>query len=215
MTKKTLLSRCNIKKKDVFVIHNGVNLPDINRFSSNKSNEILTVANLSPRKGYIEYLDIISQVVKLVPDLKFIFLGRDDMNGLVQRKIIEYELSDFVSYEGFHSDLKEFYKRAKLFVLPSLWGEGCPTSILEALSYSLPVVAYNIDGIPELINNGNDGVLLELGDTNVSYEIADLLKSPDKLSLMGQRGREKIKHKFRIESSVRAHNVVLNKVLMN
>ena len=87
-------------------------------------------------------------------------------------------------------------------MLPSLWGEGCPTSILEALSYSIPVVANNIDGTPELINDGDDGILLEVGDVNGFKEIVKLLNNYENLSAMGERGRNKIKVKFTIESCV-------------
>ena len=212
---KTLLDNCKIKKNNIYVIYNGIHFPlDINHKSKTPV-EILTIANLNKRKGYIEYLKNISKIVKLAPDLKFIFVGQDYMNGLVQQKIIEYKLEEYVSYEGPHSEIKNYYERATLFVLPSLWGEGCPTSILEALSYSIPVVAYNIDGIPELINNGDDGILLNLGDKGGFIEIVKLLNSSEDLITMGKRGRNKIKKKFTIESCVDNHNTVINDILEN
>ena len=214
VTKNTLLNSCNIKKNDVYVIYNGVNLPlNIDSFSE-KPIEILTVANLNKRKGHIEYLKIISKIVDLIPNLKFIFVGRDDMNGVVQKKIIEYGLDKHVYYEGFHSDVSGFYKRASLFVLPSLWGEGCPTSILEALSYSVPVIAHNIDGIPELINQGDDGLLLEVNDANGFKKIVKLLNNSGNLSVMGQRGRNKIKREFTIKSCVDNHYSVISEILV-
>jgi glycosyltransferase involved in cell wall biosynthesis len=215
VTKTTLLNRCKINKNDIYVIYNGVKFPSNIGSFSERPIEILTVANLNKRKGYIEYLKKISKIIDLVPNIKFVFVGRDDMNGLVQKKIIEYGLNQYVSYEGFHSDLSKYYKRARLFVLPSLWGEGCPTSILEALSYSVPVVAYNIDGIPELINNNQDGLLLDIDDDNGFEKIVKLLNSHNNLSLMGERGRKKIKREFTIESCVINHKTAVNKVLSN
>jgi len=215
VTKDTLVNRCNIKNDDIYVIYNGVNLPSTIEPFSERPVEILTVANLNKRKGYVEYLKNISKIIKLVPNVKFVFVGRDDMNGLVQKKIVEYKLDKYVSYEGFQSDVKSYYERSKLFVLPSLWGEGCPTVILEALSFSVPVVAYNIDGIAELINNDDDGVLLELDDDNGFKKIVRLLNNYDNLSVMGERGRSKIKSEFTIESCTNKHNVVVNKILAN
>ncbi len=215
VTKNTLFSRCNIKKDEVHVVYNGVNYPENIKPSSKRHLEILTVANLNRRKGYIEYLKNISKIVKLVPNLKFVFVGRDDMNGLVQKKISEFGLDKYIEYEGFQSDVTVYYERASLFVLPSLWGEGCPTSILEALSYSIPVVANNIDGIPELINNGNDGLLLDANNVNGFKEIVKLLNNLDDLSVMGKRGRDKIKNQFTIESCVNNHNNVIYKILLN
>ena len=94
-----------------------------------------------------------------------------------------------------------------------MWGEGCPTTILEALSYGVPVVAHNIDGIPELINHGDDGLLLELNDANGFKEIVRLLNHYDNLSLMGERGRNKIKSEFTIRSCVDNHYNVINEIL--
>ena len=98
-------------------------------------------------------------------------------------------------------------------MLPSLWGEGCPTSILEALSYSVPVVANNIDGIPELITDGYDGFLLEINDFENFKEIIKLLNNYEILSEMGERGRNKIKKNFTIDSCVKNHNVVMMEIL--
>ena len=106
-----------------------------------------------------------------------------------------------------------FYNRAKLFVLPSLWGEGCPTVILEALSYSIPVLAYNIDGIPELINNNSDGLLMDIEGDREFNEIVNLLNNNDSLSAMGKLGRTKIECKFTIESCTNNHNATINKIL--
>lgn len=209
----TLISRCGIKNSKIHVIYNGITLPsNINSFPEGEI-EVLTVANLNKRKGYLEYLIIISKIVELLPNIKFVFVGRDEMDGEVQKKITKYGLENYVSYKGFQSDVTDCFERASLFVLPSLWGEGCPTSILEAFSYSIPVVAYNIDGIPELVKSGDDGLLLELGDDNGYKKIVEILKSNEILSIMGERGRDKIKNNFTIDSCVRNHKTVINKVL--
>ena len=86
-TKDTLLRNCNIKKNDIYVIYNGINFPSNVNSIPRLPIEILTVANINKRKGHIEYLKNISKIVELVPNLKFIFVGRDDMNGLLQKKI--------------------------------------------------------------------------------------------------------------------------------
>jgi len=215
VTKDTLVSRCNISNNNVYVIYNGVNLPSDIKPYSERPMEILTVANLNKRKGYINYLENISKIVSLTSNikLKFIFIGRDDMNGAVQKKIVDLDLSEYVSYEGFQSNVDRYYNRAKLFVLPSLWGEGCPTVILEALSYSIPVLAYNIDGIPELINNNSDGLLMDIEGDREFNEIVNLLNNNDSLSAMGKLGRTKIECKFTIESCTNNHNATINKIL--
>ena len=73
--------------------------------------------------------------------------------------------------------------------------------------------SYNIDGIPELVKSGDDGLLLELGDDNGYKKIVEILKSNEILSIMGERGRDKIKNNFTIDSCVKNHKTVINKVL--
>ena len=121
---------------------------------------VLTVANINPRKGYLEYLAAIKLVHNAIPDAQFIFVGRDDMDGQIQKAISAAGMSGFINFEGFQSDVSHYFRNARVCVLPSLWGEGCPTSLLESMAWGVPVVANRIDGVPELISDGIDGFLL-------------------------------------------------------
>ena len=155
---KTLIDRCSIPAKKVCVIHNGLTEIPTNFLPlAERPLNVLTVANFNPRKGYLEYLSAIKYVHNILPDAQFIFVGRDDMNGQIQKAIIAAGMTGYVSCEGFQTDLSHYFRNARLFVLPSLWGEGCPTSLLESMAWGIPVVANGVDGVPELISDGVDG----------------------------------------------------------
>lgn len=207
ITRKTLVCRCRIPESKIFVIYNGLeSLPEEIVPLNERPLEVLTVANLNPRKGHCEFLQIIRSVVKELPKVRFIFVGRDDMNGKVQRAIEEHGLFDFVRCEGFKADVSPWFRQARLFVLPSLWGEGCPTSILEAFSYGLPVIAYSADGIPELVADKEDGLLVKPGHLKeFENAIKKLLTSVLFAESMGLKGRKKVKNSFLIEQCATQH----------
>ena len=213
---ETLIKKCNIPSHKVSVIYNGIELPipaEIPTFSERPMN-VVTVAHLNQRKGHLQYLDVILRVIRTVPEAKFYFVGRDDMDGKVQQAIIDKKLSNNVFYLGFKDNIDELLRNARAFVLPSQWDEGCPTSILEAMSQYVPVIAYEIDGIPELIEEGSDGFLIELNNREeMASRIVFLLKNPEKACTMGKNGYAKIKNNFSLDAMVDLHNLTIIKIL--
>ncbi len=204
IAKKTLLKlgiKTNIK-----VIYNG--LSGINTsIKSKTNNQVICIANLSNRKGHIEFLKVIKLVIKKITNTKFIFIGRDELNGEFQKAINSNNLDKNVIYLGFQEDISKFLSSSDLFVLPSLYGEGCPTSILEAFSYKLPIIAHNIDGIPELVKNNIEGLLYDVGDNkNMANGIIDLLTNSKKAVQMGEAGFYKLQHKFSLQNMLSQHN---------
>jgi len=215
VAKQTLASRCGVHSEQTFVIYNGLtSLPNDLTQLGNRSMYVLTVANLNPRKGHREYLRVVRQVLNEVPGAKFVFVGRDDMNGKVQQAIKEACLSENVYFAGFQHDVSDWFRRARVMVLPSLWGEGCPTSILEGFSFGLPVVSYDIDGIPELIENGVDGVLVSSDRSNeLASAIVRILQNSALAESMGMIGRAKVTDRFTVARCADEHARVFRKVL--
>jgi glycosyltransferase involved in cell wall biosynthesis len=210
--KTTLIQRCGIAEGRIFVIYNGVeSLPEHLPPFDARLLEVLTVANLNPRKGHCEYLRVIKMVIRRVPNARFVFVGRDDMDGAVQQAIKESGLDNHVSYEGFQSDVTPWLRRARLFVLPSLWGEGCPTSILEAFSFAVPVISHATDGVPELVEENNDGFLFRVGNMKMVDRIVELLLNPVLAESMGRRGRAKVADRFVLAACVDRHEAAFEK----
>lgn len=204
---ETLIQRCKVPACRVQVIYNGVaELPKDVPPLEIRPPEVLTVANISPRKGHCEYLRAVRLVLNAVPEARFVFVGRDDMNGEIELAVEEAGLSHAVSCEGFQADVSVYFRSAKVSVLPSLWGEGCPTSLLESFSWGVPVVAYDVDGVAELIEDGVDGFLVSTGDSELLAERIITLLSDVKLSKhYGQAGKKKIFEKFSLSQCVTRH----------
>lgn len=204
---KTLVERCGISPNKIRVIYNGLaevpaNIPSL----VGRPLHVLTVANLSPRKGYLEYLVAIEMVLREIPDTHFIFVGRDDMDGKVQSVIVERGLSERISYVGFQQDVSPWMRAARVLVVPSLWNEGCPTAVLEAMSHGVPVVGYALDGLPELVRHDQDGMLVPIADTkSLAMAIIKLLKETEVANKMAASSLTRSHAEFLLDSCVAKH----------
>ena len=206
-SKSAKLRLNKLVNRNVTLIYNGISKINTDSPIKSKNKNVLTIANLSERKGYEDYLRAINFVVKKIPESQFIFLGKDKMNGKIQKLIIDNKLEKNVKYLGFQENIGKFLQNSEVFVLPSLYGEGCPTSILEAFAFSVPVVAYRIDGIPELISDKKDGLLFKPGDNKgLADGIITLLSEPKRSKEMGVSGHQKVKKGFLLSDMVKNHN---------
>ena len=207
----TLVERCGISADKIKVIYNGLaEMPTNILPLVERPLNVLTVANLNPRKGYLEYLLAIEIVLQEIPDVHFTFVGRDDMNGKVQSAIRERNLSESVSYVGFQEDVSSWMSVARLLVVPSLWGEGCPTAVLEAMSHGVPAVGYALDGLPELVRHGQDGLLVPVADTKFfAMAIIKLLREPEVANKMSASSLARSEAEFQLKSCVMKHRDAL------
>lgn len=176
----TLTQKCRVTPEKIQIIHNGIAEISKNVIPiGDRPVNVLTVANLTSSKGHIDYLLAIEIVLEKIPDAKFFFIGRDDMEGVVQSKIAERHLSPSVIYLGFQRDISSWLSLARLVVLPSV-REGFPTSVLEAMAHGVPVIGYKVGGLPELIRHGYEGLLVPVADKNaLATSIIDLLENTE------------------------------------
>ncbi len=94
------------------------------------------------------------------------------------------------------AELSRLYARASLFVMPSLF-EPFGQVFLEAMEHALPCVGSDRGAIPEIIVNGTTGLIAPAGDPRALAErIIDLLRRPDTMRLMGERGRARVRERF-------------------
>lgn len=212
--KNTLVTSCDIPEEKIIYIYNGIDIKR-KKTNQNKNNKklVLTLSNFAPRKGMIEYLNIIEKVVKINQKLIFILAGRDDMNGMVQKIIKAKRLEKFIQTPGFVNNTNEMLKKADLVVLPSLLPEGCPTSILEAMSFGKPVIGYNINGLNELVVNNETGLLVPLNDQEaMALSILELLSSPNLIEKFVKNSYNRVIEKFTLKKMLTKHRNFLNNI---
>lgn len=167
---------------------------------------IVVIANITSYKGHFEFLRVIARVREQVPDVKVAFVGRNEAGAALHEAIEHFGLRDTVQVLGFDPDPQVILARARVFALPSLVIEGCPTAILEAMAHSLPVVAYRIGGIPELVAHERTGLLPESGDESAfANGLVRLLADPALARSFGAAGRDCVRLEFTLERCGQQH----------
>jgi glycosyltransferase involved in cell wall biosynthesis len=150
------------------IIHNGID-PEIFRPDENGIPgpdgriRIITVARLIERKGLDVLLEAVSRIRH--PDISLRIIGTGQIESKLRELARELKIDGKVEFHGYRnqSDLCKLYNDADLFVLPSM-AESFGMVILEAMSCGLPVVATRVGGIPEVVTNGENGLLVQPGD---------------------------------------------------
>ncbi len=161
---------------------------------------VLFLGRLSKEKGAFDLIKAARMVAGRVPDAQFRVCGPGDIEACkrICQSSALVETFEFPGWVQEAEKLREL-RRAWVFVLPS-YNEGLPVSILEAMAAGLPVVATAVGGIPELVKNGSNGLLVSPGNIEQLAEaLTRLLTQPGLRARMGQINRRKIIQRYDVE----------------
>jgi glycosyltransferase involved in cell wall biosynthesis len=156
-------------KKKIVIMNNIIERSKFKRlYSQNKSIvRFLFLGNIGERKGIFDLLDIIrEQKNYLLGNFILNIGGNGEILKLIEY-IKEYSLQNLVVFNGWVTGekKKELLAHSDVYILPS-YNEGLPVSILEAMDYGMPVISTNVGGIPEIVSNEKNGLLVTPGDKN-------------------------------------------------
>lgn len=139
---------------------------------------VAMVSNLRVMKGHADVIRAIPQIVERLPHILFLFAGRDDSNGAIEEMARETGAAIHIRFLGYCPEPAEILAISDMFLLPSHW-EGCPAALLEAMAMGLPCIATKAGGIPEIITNGKNGVLIPPAEPSAIAEaILHLAEKP-------------------------------------
>lgn len=196
--------------ENVIVVPNIVDSPIIQekKYHDDKVH-ILYLGLITKAKGIYDLLDVINEH-KVEFDGKItLHIGGNGETGKLQEIIAQKALSSIVKFEGWVGGKKkiELLNNADIFILPS-YTEGLPISILEAMSYKLPVISTPVGGIPEVIEDGKNGILFTPGDKEALYQAIDKLHT-DKIQRksMGELSYSKVQSYFPDNVSEKLENI--------
>ncbi len=160
---------------------------------------VLFMGRIGKRKGIYDLLKVIPRVVSGFKDVKFILAGDGDLEQ-VREIVRDSEMENHVEIPGWvkGKDKIAVFQEAEMFILPS-YNEGIPVSVLEAMAAALPVISTTIGGIPDAVDDGVTGFLIEPGDlTAMEEKILKLLGNPALRREMGALGLKKIQETFSV-----------------
>ena len=161
-----------------------------------------TVGRLSPQKATEDFIEAAALLRRRFPDAQFLIVGEGERRAELERLVVARGLSASVRFTGYRQDVPRLLAAMDVFVLSSLY-EGMPFSILEAMAAARPVVATRVDGVPEVVAEGETGVLVPPREPEqLADAIGFLLVHPDRAREMGRRGRERVRAHFSWERMV-------------
>ena len=143
---------------------------------------MLFLGLLSPQKGVFDLLEVCFKYkTELENKVELHIGGNGDSKKLIE-EIENKGLNKFVFYEGWVSgDVKQrLLNSSDIFILPS-YTEGLPISLLEAMSYKLPIISTPVGGIPEIVKDGENGLLIEPGDYEAMYNAINIILNNNEL----------------------------------
>lgn len=160
---------------------------------------MLYLGAINSNKGIFELIESLSRLKILHPSLKLDIGGSGEVERM-KKMITQLQLEDNVVFHGWVDSKKktELLESATVFVLNSK-NEGLPMSILEAMSYAIPIISTNVGGIPSLISNQVEGILIPSRDSkSLEDAITQLLSSESMRSKMGKSAYTRVKSEFDI-----------------
>ena len=160
------------------------------------------VAALVPHKGQRHLIEAAALVLRQVPDARFVIAGEGELRAQLERQIKDRHLEKHVFLAGFRPDILSIHKAFDVFVMSSIT-EGLGTSLLDAMACGKPIVATTAGGMPEVVVDGETGLLVPPRDDEaLAAAIVRLLKDERLRQSMGAAGDRRVRERFSSERMV-------------
>ncbi|NIM91388.1 MAG: glycosyltransferase [Candidatus Aminicenantes bacterium] len=193
-------------------IYNGIDIDDFNEKEGNYTKKALglkdnnmvigSVANFFPNKGLHYLIKGISELAKRHPNLVLFLVGDGPLRNELIAETKELNITDKVFFLGHVNNIPQVLKLFDIFVLPSL-KEGFPWAILEAMAAKKAIVATEVGGVPEMIKDGESGVLVKPGDIDSLVKKTRALLIDSRLrEKLGEAAQKRVAQKFTLKKMI-------------
>ena len=194
-----------------YIAYNGILIKTIDDFPAKKF-DLICVASFEHVKNHILLLKAIEKCLEQNPRLTLICVGEGSLLNECKDYVLKHGMEDNVFFAGQIEDVSRYYLCSRCFVLSSL-REGNPISILEAMSFGLPVIAPRVGGIPDIITDGTNGFLFE---KNNYIDLVRLIKYfMNNAKTFDNIGKSNIGYvqKYSIENTARRYLIIFNEII--
>ncbi|MDU4892489.1 MAG: glycosyltransferase [Clostridium sp.] len=213
--------------KSTLVMSNAIDVEEIDKYKSNKREEIIAqynipkgktilgfIGRLDEQKGILPFLDEAKNYSKQLDDCRILMVGDGSQEDIIKEKVKKLDLQDLFIFTGFQDNTYDYYSIIDVFFLPSKY-EGLPMVILEAMAFRKAVVSMNVGSISEVIND-NTGCLIESGDYEGFLKSLTEVKDNKKLIVnYGEKAYEHIRDNYHISKYVEVLEKEYGKLLMS
>lgn len=192
-----------VDKDKIEVIYNAILIPD--NFEKNlDTKRILFLGRFGKRKGIYDLIKVLEKLCVKYPDLT-LYAGGDGEIEKVRQIVNEKKLGNNIKILGWVNgeEKEKLLKESSFYILPS-YNEGMPMSVIEGMAYKNVTVSTNVGGIPKVITNMQNGILINPGDTESLYRYLDELLQDKELRIkLSENARKTTEEKFNIKNNIK------------
>jgi glycosyltransferase involved in cell wall biosynthesis len=222
-TKEELMKYERIPDSKVSVIHNGIN-PRLTRSTPVEALRrelgiapgqlvLGTVGRLEPQKGLDLFLAAVPQVARDFPNVRFVIVGGGSLEQQLKAQAAGLGIADRVIFTGWRTDAIDLMQLFDCFVTTSNF-EGLPMVLLEAMSFSKPIVATAVGGVPELVEDGFNGLAIDRRDPAlVADALLRVVRDDVFRRTLGHNSRTRYEERFTAQAMASAYQQIYEQYL--
>ena len=223
---KKALREIAVPKRRMSVILNGINVrefvKDKRRADSlreelnigNSEYVVGSVGRLSVEKGHRYFLEAAHKVLTKMQNIRFVIVGDGELTDELRELVQKLEIEQNIIFAGYQTDVTQFYSLMDICVMPSLI-EGTPMALMEAMATGVPVIASAVGGIPTIIDNRENGVLVEPQNPDaITNAILALLQNRTACDKISKNARKTILKRYSADRMARQYENEYRRLLI-
>lgn len=196
----------------------GVRSPEAAALREGAAVVVAILGHISDVKGYPTFVEAAARIASGRPDCLFVAIGGETTQpgcrAALEQRIRALGLEARFRFLGFRTDVAEILRAVDVVALPSS-AEGFPLAVLEAMATGCAVIATPVGGVPEVVSDGDTGLLVPPGDVDALISaLNQLVASPERRARLGAAGRQRIEERYAIDVFARAVQNVYDRILL-
>ncbi|MBA6222890.1 glycosyltransferase family 4 protein [Colwellia sp. MB02u-18] len=199
--RKLALSNSICKSSLISTVRNGVK--DRKSIIEKKAGDkvrLIMVARFDQQKNQLMLIEVLNKIKEL--PFEMVFVGDGPLLSKVKEKSARMGLNEKITFLGARNDVDYLLSKADVFILISNW-EGLPLTILEGMSHGLPIIASNVGGVSETIDDDKEGFLIPRnGSDELLVALANIIKNADMRERFGRAARDRYENEFQVQQMI-------------
>ncbi|MCH9816542.1 MAG: glycosyltransferase family 4 protein [Actinomycetia bacterium] len=205
-----LVSQYHLNSAKVVSIPNGISIPerpasaaDSDAYPTHPT--VAMVGRLAPEKAPEDFVKVAANLHTEHPEVRFVIAGDGPLRPDLEQMVQESGLDSVVQFLGFREDIESIYDAVQILLQPSL-REGMPMTTLEAMAGQVAIVATKVGALPDVIQSGVNGLLVDTHDVQgMTAAVAQLLDNPDQAARMAAQGRADVIARYGSQTMARSY----------
>lgn len=171
------------------------------------------IGRLSTEKGFDYLIAAVAGLSSEIPNIKLVIIGEGGERRFLEKMVSELGLDGKVTMPGYKESAHRYLPLFSVFVISSLT-EGLPISLLEAMQYGIPIVATEVGGIPDVLHNGEAGILIQPGDgTLIAKSLRRVYERQSDLVTMVGKAKDRVLSDYSVSKMASEYNALYKVVI--